>query len=93
MCMHTTWEFQRVSLYSMKTGNIMVLILINNNFNLLSIQTTARQYNTIAKKQEIEEAYSTFTKTMPRLLIQKENIHYGTILSIIKYDFLRDTVQ
>lgn len=71
----------------------MVLILINNNFNLLSIQTTARQYNTIAKKQEIEEAYSTFTKTMPRLLIQKENIHYGTILSIIIFDFLRDTVQ
>lgn len=77
----------------MKTGNIMVLILINNNFNLLSIQTTARQYNTIAKKQEIEKAYSTFTKTMPRLLIQKENIHYGTILSIIIFDFLRDTVQ
>lgn len=74
---------------------IIVVILWFNNFNLLSIQTMARKYNTIAKLQEIVRACSTSTKTRPRPLIQKQNIHYGTILSIIIFifDFSRISIQ
>lgn len=74
---------------------IIVVILWFNNFNLLSIQTIARKYNTIAKLQEIVRACSTSTKTRPRPLIQKQNIHYGTILSIIIFifDFSRISIQ